>query len=105
MKAPEIRPSFGQNITMIMAVLSIVFLFFLIVVGDKGITDLQKMKAERLALLNTQEEIKQKNLQIHHEIERIKTDPAFIETIARQDLGLVGKKEIVINMSNLPAGK
>jgi cell division protein FtsB len=43
-------------------------------------------------------------LQLYHEIERLKKDPAYIEAIARQELGLVGKNEIVINMSNVLAG-
>jgi cell division protein FtsB len=105
MKAPDNHPSAGQHLTMIMAVTAIVFTFFLIIVGDKGISDLQLMKNERRALISTHAELRRKNLQLYHEIERLKKDPAYIEAIARQDLGLVGKKEIVINMSNFTAGE
>jgi cell division protein FtsB len=104
MKTPDNHPSAGQHLTMIMAVMAIVFTFFLIIVGDKGISDLQLMKKERQALISTHAELKRKNLQLYHEIERLKKDPAYIEAIARQDLGLIGKKEIVINMSNFTAG-
>jgi len=89
---------------MVFAVTVIVFMFFLIIVGDNGISDLQLIKTERLALLGTHAELKRKNLQLYHEIERLKKDPAYIEAIARQELGLVGKKEIVINMSNVSTG-
>ena len=88
---------------MIMAVMAIVFTFFLIIVGDKGISDLQLMKNERQAIVGTHAELRRKNLQLYHEIERLQKDPAYIEAIARKDLGLVGKKEIVINMSNITA--
>jgi cell division protein FtsB len=104
MKTPDYYPSPGQNIAMIFAVMAIVFIFFLIIVGDNGISDLQLIKTERLALIGTQNELKRENLQLYHEIERLKKDPAYIEAIARQELGLVGKNEIVINMSNVLAG-
>jgi len=89
---------------MVFAVMVIVFMFFLIIVGDNGISDLQLIKTERHALLGTHAELKRKNLQLYHEIERLKKDSAYIEAIARQELGLVGKKEIVINMSNVTTG-
>jgi len=104
MKSFDNNPTASQNIAMVLAVMAIVFMFFLIIVGDKGISALQLMKNERLALLSTHAELKRKNLQLLHEIGRIKTDPAYIEAIARQDLGLIGKKEIVINMSNIMPG-
>jgi cell division protein FtsB len=104
MKSSDSHPSAGQNIAMVFAVMVIVFMFFLIIVGDNGISDLQLIKTERLALLGTHAELKRKNLQLYHEIERLKKDPAYIEAIARQELGLVGKKEIVINMSNVSTG-
>jgi cell division protein FtsB len=104
MKTPDNHPGAGQNIAMVFAVMAIVFTFFLIIVGDKGISDLQLMRIERQTLMSAHVELKRKNLQLYHEIERLKKDPAYIEAIARQELGLVGKKEIVINMSNVTPG-
>ncbi len=88
---------------MVLAVMGIVVLFFSIIVGDKGISSLQLIKIERQALKSAHAELKRKNLQLYHEIERLKNDPVYIEAIARQELGLIGKKEIVINMSNITA--
>lgn len=104
MKTPDIYPSAGQNIAMVVAVMAIVFMFFLVIVGDKGISDLQLMKNERQAIKISHADLKRKNLQLYHEIDRLKKDPNYIEAIARQDLGLIGKKEIVINMSNVMTG-
>ncbi len=89
---------------MVFAVMAIVFTFFLIIVGDNGISDLQLMKTERQAIIVTHAELKRKNLQLYHEIERLKKDTAYIEAVARHDLGLIGKKEIVINMSHITPG-
>jgi cell division protein FtsB len=104
MKSSDNHPSAGQNIALFFAVMAIVFTFFLIIVGDNGISDLQLLKNERQTLAGAHSELKRKNLQLYHEIERLKKDPAYIEAIARQELGLIGKKQIVINMSNIPAG-
>jgi cell division protein FtsB len=104
MKSSNIHLGAGQNIAMVLAVMMIVFMFFLIIVGDNGISDLQLMKSERQELINTHAELKRQNLQLYHEIERLKKDTAYVEAIARQELGLIGKKEIVINMSNVITG-
>ncbi len=104
MKPSDNHPTAGQNVTMVFAVMAIVFIFFLIIVGDKGISDLKLMRIERQELQSAHAELKRKNLHLYHEIERLKKDPAYIEAIARQELGLIGKKEIVINMSNVATG-
>ena len=104
MNSSDNPPGAGQYIAMVFAVMGIVFLFFSILVGDKGISSLQLIKIERQALKSTHAELKRKNMQLFHEIERLKKDPVYIEAIARQELGLIGKKEIVINMSNITTG-
>jgi len=104
MKSTDNHPGAGQHIALILAVMAIVVMFFMIIVGDNGISDLQLMKNERQALIATHADLRRKNLQLYHEIERLKKDPVYIEAIARHELGLIGKKEIVINMSNIMAG-
>ncbi|MFH0995450.1 MAG: septum formation initiator family protein [Pseudomonadota bacterium] len=104
MNSSDNPPGAGQYFAMVFAVMGIVFLFFSILVGDKGISSLQLIKIERQALKSTHAELKRKNMQLFHEIERLKKDPVYIEAIARQELGLIGKKEIVINMSNITTG-
>lgn len=104
MKAPDNHPGPGHLIAMIFAVMGIVYLFFSILVGDKGISSLQLLKNERNDLKRAHAELRRNNLNLFQEIERLKNDPVYIETIARQELGLIGKKEIVINMSNITAG-
>jgi len=101
MKSLDNHPGAAQNIAMVLAVMGIVVLFFSIIVGDKGISSLQLIKIERQTLLSVNVELKRKNLQLFNEIERLKKDPLYIESIARQELGLIGKNEIVINMNNI----
>jgi cell division protein FtsB len=100
-KFPNAPSSAFQNVAMAFMVMAIVFLFFLIIVGDNGISDLQLMKNDHQAKLAEHEDLTRKNLAIFHEIERLRQDPVYIEAIARQELGLIGKNEIIINMSHL----
>ena len=88
------KPTSGQQIALTCGVLTIVITFFLIIVGNNGISDLQLMKNERQALINDNNRLKRKNLDSYHEIERLKKDSTYIETIARQELGLVGKMKL-----------
>jgi cell division protein FtsB len=103
MKSLDNHPGAAQNIAMVLAVIAIVVLFFSIIVGDKGISSLQLIKIERQTLMSVSVELQRKNLQLFHEIERLKKDPLYVESIARQELGLIGNNEIVINMSNITA--
>lgn len=101
MKSSDNHPSAGHHIAMVFAVMGIVVMFFSIIVGDKGISSLQLIKIERQALKSSHAELQRKNLRLYHEIERLKSDPVYIEAIARRELGLIGKNEIVINMNNI----
>ncbi len=67
----------------------------LIIVGDKGLRDLNAAKQE-LSILKTENEVlQQKNFEMHRKIKRMKEDPEFMENIARGKLKMIGKDEIV----------
>ncbi|MBC2763550.1 MAG: septum formation initiator family protein [ANME-2 cluster archaeon] len=63
--------------------------------GDNGFRDLNAMKQELNALKAKNENLQQKNIEMHRKIKRLKEDPEFIENIARQELKMIGKDEIV----------
>jgi cell division protein FtsB len=42
------------------------------------------------------------NQAISVEIDRLKHDPAYIESIARQELGMIGENEIILKPRNAP---
>jgi cell division protein FtsB len=67
----------------------------LILTGDNGVQDLNAMKLELNTLKSKNEKLQQKNIEMHREIKRLKEDPEFIENIARQELKMIGKNEVV----------
>jgi len=73
-------------------------MLFFIVFGENGLVDLNRLKAERDGLLKKNAELSRKNLSLYHEIERLKNDPKYIEDVARQELGVIGKDEVILKV-------
>lgn len=84
------------NILLSIAVLLLLALFFFIIVSEHGLADLRFIKKERDRLVEKSKRLTRKNLTIGIEIDRLKHDPAYIESIARQELGMIGKDEIIL---------
>lgn len=72
----------------------------LIIFGDKGLADLNILKQGRDGLIERNEMLTQENLMMLRSIERLKNDPEFIENVARQELGVIGKHEFIIRIQN-----
>ena len=85
-----------QKILLAIAVAAVSIMFFMIVFGDNGLADLRllKNKSRQLDVRNAQ--IAAENLELHRKIDRLKNDPAYIENIARQELGMVAPDEVII---------
>ena len=73
-----------------------VFLFILF--GESGFFDLQQLKAENFRLVERNQSLEQENLLLYREIDRLKNDMKYIENIARHELGMVGKDEVVVKL-------
>ncbi len=84
------------NILLSIAVLLLLSLFFFIIVSEHGLADLRFIKKERDRLVEDNKRFTRENLTIGIEIDRLKHDPAYIESIARQELGMIGKDEIIL---------
>ncbi len=69
---------------------------FLIGLGERGAVDLYHLRQERDGLLRANQDIRKKNQELFRTIERLKNDPAFVEEIARRELGMVREDEIII---------
>ncbi len=87
-----------QNILMSLAILALFFLFLLIIFGDKGLADLNMMKKGKDGLADKNETLIRENIRLYHTIERLNNDPVFIENVARQELGVIGKHEVIVKI-------
>ena len=94
-----------QNILLAFVILALSSLLLFVIFGENGLADLHLLKKERDSLLQRNAELARENLLLSREIERLKNDPKFLENIARQELGVVGKDELIFNLSKEQKGK
>ena len=87
-----------QSIFIAFAILAVCTLLLFIVFGDNGLADLHLLKMERDTLIEENRRLSQENLSLYREIDRMKHDPKFIESVARQELGVIGKDEVILKL-------
>ena len=85
-----------QSILLLAASILLGALFFFIIVSEHGLKDVNFLKKEQARLINLNRRLSEENLAISVEIERLKYDPAYIENIARQELGMIRADELII---------
>ena len=79
-----------------MVILALFSLLLFIMFSDSGLADLFKKKSEMDRLLQENARLKQENLILYRTIERLKNDPEYIESIARKELGMIRKDEVIL---------
>ncbi len=84
-----------QNIMLSLIILILFSLFLLIIFGDNGLVDFVLIKGEKDRLVEKNEKLNQENLNMYREIDRLKNDPKFVESVVRQELGVIGKDEVI----------
>jgi cell division protein FtsB len=67
----------------------------MILFGDQGLVDLNLLKIEKDRLDDKNNRMEKENQSLYRTIERLKNDPVYIENVARQELGMIGKDEVI----------
>ena len=68
---------------------------FVIAFSDKGAVDLYQLHLKKVRIQRSGVTLQQENRALYDNIQRLKYDGEFIENIARTELGMVGKDEMV----------
>ena len=87
-----------RNILLAFAIIIMFSLLIFTLFGENGLNDLYLLKTERDILLKKNDELIRENLSLYREIERLKNDPEYVENVARNELGVIGKDEVVIKV-------
>jgi len=95
----------SQNIGLSVTLLLLFALFFYIVFSPHGYSDLAILKTEQSKLVQKNERLTRENLNIRIEIDRLKHDLGYIESIARQEFGMIRKDEIILKPKKQPDRK
>jgi cell division protein FtsB len=91
-----------QGLVLMTAVFFLIALLFFIVFSERGLADFNLMKQERDRIHDQNRQIIQENLDLGVEIDRLKNDPKYIESVARRDFGMIGQDEIVVKPQRPP---
>jgi len=90
--------SLKKNIMLVLAIMTMCLMLLFIIFGENGLTDLYKLKTKKDNFSKKNEELKTENLSLYREIERLKNDPGYVEDVARKELGVIGKDEVIIKI-------
>ncbi|MCE5282236.1 MAG: septum formation initiator family protein [Deltaproteobacteria bacterium] len=71
----------------------------LITFGDRGLIDNYRMKEKLVALKTINHELTLENTALKKSITLLKDDPSYIEMMARSELGMVKKGDLVYRMA------
>ena len=91
-----------QHVFISIVTIFLVSLFFFILFSEHGLMDLNLLKKERNSLVQRNENIARENLTLSVEIGRLENDPAYIENVARRDLGMIGEDELILKPKDNP---
>jgi len=70
-------------------------------IGDKGLTESMNARRQYQELHASLYRLRQENATLREDMRRLTEDPATIESLARQELGLIKPGEIVFILKNL----
>jgi len=89
-----------KNIVIGVSVLFFFPLLVMIISGGNGFLDLKRLEKEKAEIIEQTRDLESKNLKLYRKVERLKNDPVFIENVARQELGMIGKDEIILKFKD-----
>lgn len=90
----EVGPEMKRVLGWIIVVLAIV-VWLRVLFGPRGLGYLLALEIERRVLREEISEISHKNEALEEEIRRIREDPLYLERLARRELGLIRKGEVL----------
>ena len=70
-------------------------------IGDKGLTESMNARHQYQELHASLDRLRQENATLREDMRRLNEDPATIESLARQELGLIKPGEIVFILKDM----
>jgi cell division protein FtsB len=76
------------------------WLLLLLVLGDNGLLELRRLNATQADLVEVNDGLTQANVQLARTIDRLQHDPAFVEALARRELGMIRSDELIFQFKS-----
>ena len=84
-----------KRVAYVLAGIGIIFLIGMILFGRNGYFDYLDLKQRQAQLVQERQAMEAGNLGLRRRITRLRHDADYIRHVARQELGMVGKDEII----------
>lgn len=95
----------GYKFLIIMIILLMANFLLVIIISDNGLKELYSLKQQKKIIMAKNLNLLQGNQVLYHTIDRLKNDLEYIESIARRDLGMVSKDEVIFKIKKNPGMK
>ena len=70
-------------------------LLLLSMFGDNGVLELWRMHSDSARLKSANARLVRENLKMYRTVERLQNDSAFLEDVARRELGMIRSDEVI----------
>ena len=102
MPAADAPPPAARRVILAAIVLTLVIIVANGVAGDRGLIQTTKMRRERQDMANAIARLHEDNRRLAKQAARLRDDPAAIEEIARDELGLIRPGESLFIVTDRP---
>ena len=79
----------------------ILFILFFTIFGERGLLRIGHLSGEKKEIQEKVDSLRAENDRLKREIEALKTDRRYLESIARKEFGLVRKNEIIYQFTDV----
>ena len=79
----------------IIPILAVTFILYFTIFGERGLLRIYHLNKEKQDVQLRLDAIKGENLKLVREVDALKNDRRYLESIARRDFGMVRKNEII----------
>jgi len=79
----------------IIPILAVTFILYFTIFGERGLLRIYHLNKEKKDVQQRLETLKGENLKLVREVDALKNDRRYLESIARRDFGMVRKNEII----------
>jgi cell division protein FtsB len=69
--------------------------------GERGLMDRMRARRQSAVALRDLERLKRDNAALRDQARRLRGDPATIESVAREELGLIGQGEVLVTIRDV----
>jgi len=79
----------------VVPILAVTFILYFTIFGERGLLRIYHLNREKQDVQQRLETLKSENLKLVREVDPLKNDRRYLESIARRDFGMVRKNEII----------